>query len=121
MGESSGKLWSLRDEDDSDDHSGGGRRRYRKGRSQSQLQRQHGMSCSGCNTFLILQQLFINSTSLGLTSSNTQSSSYCDLFLIQAIRAWGRGAKRNPTRPIGDYSGLLGRVRPYWEDLAPLF
>ena len=31
-----------------------------------------------------------------------------------------RQEEPRPIRPIGDYSGLLGLLRPYSEDLAPL-
>ena len=30
------------------------------------------------------------------------------------------GSQGNPMSPIMDYSGLLGLIRPCWEDLAPL-
>ena len=33
----------------------------------------------------------------------------------------GKGSPGNPIRPMGDYWGLLGLMRAYWEDLAPLF
>ena len=36
------------------------------------------------------------------------------------VESLGKGSQANPRRPIRDYSGLLGLIRPYWEDLAPL-
>ena len=38
---------------------------------------------------------------------------------MQAIRAWGRGAKATPIRLSRDSQVLLGLVRASWEDLAP--
>ena len=50
--------------------------------------------------------------------------------VLQDIRAYsiktsiepslGKGSQGNPTTPIRDDYGLLGLIRHYWEDLAPL-
>ena len=35
-------------------------------------------------------------------------------------RSLGKGSQSRPTRLTSDYQGLLGLIRAYWEDLAPL-
>ena len=35
-------------------------------------------------------------------------------------KSLGKGSQGNSIRPIRDHQGLLGLLRPYWEDLAPL-
>ena len=57
-----------------------------------------------------------SSAPLGQSQGRTATNSHI------SYQSLGNGSQGNPMRPIRvrDYEGLLGPVKSYWEDLAPL-
>ena len=50
------------------------------------------------------------------TATGILAAAWADRCLVNPISQFSLG---KGSRPIRDYAGLLGLIRPYWEDMAP--